>query len=612
VVQPRSWVLITDFDNFGDQSVPDKGAREAFTIALQQSRYVNVLPRARVYETLARMKQSDITRIDETIGREICRRENVKVLLSGSIARVDSTFQISVWATDPVHGNLLLAANTRISDRGQFFEMLDSLARSVRNQLGESLSGIEGSSQPLEKVTTNSWEALQLYSQAIDLMARGKPEQAPSLLQGAIARDPNFAMAYLRLGDCYSSVIGKNGRAMVEMQHAYDLRQTVSERERLWIEAQYHNMQESYELAAQSFATLVSLYPDDAGAHEQLALAHESLERLDLAITEQRRTLELNPNSLPGFAILILWLAQSNQNSEAIRTYQLASSRGMESPYLQWGLGMAYLGHDRIEDAREQFQRMTHGSSVESELGQIYMAVADLHEGKLSAAEAKLSVGLPQKSASRDSLSTTRRYLLGRIRLLTGDSEGGQRQAMLILAMPPSDLQIIDVRLAGELLVDAGNRKLARQVLRRLATIRQETPSGWNNASFHSLEGEILLAEGKIDQALAALHAAVGEFPDPVFHLALARAHERRQDFVHASQELEQFLKTQGQIFQHGFPPDLALAHLELGRVYRRTNDLTRARFQYEQFLAMWRQGDDLPVRHLAVHELQQLQSGSN
>lgn len=611
-VAARSWVLITDFDNFGDPSVPDKGVREAFAIALQQSRYLNVFPRARVYEALQRMQRSDIARVDETIGREICRRENAKLLLAGSIARVDNTFQINVWATDPLHGNLLLAENTRISDRGQFFEKVDSLARRVRNRLGESLAGIEGSSRPLAQVTTNSLEALQFYSQALDLMARGNYKQASGLLQDALSRDPNFAMAHLRLGECYSSVIGKNERAVVEMGRAYDLRQSVNERERLWIEGEYHNIQESYELAAQSFSSLVELYPDDAGAHEQLAQANENLGRLDVAITEQRRALELNPNSMTGFTALILWLAASNRNGEAIQAYKLASQRGMESTYLAWGLGLAYLGQGQTSEARDQFQRLSRGSPVETEIAQIYLAATDLYEGKLGAAEAKLSAGLPQRSASRETLASVRRYLLGRIRLLLGDRQGGQRQAEMILAIPASDLQTIDLLWAGKLLLDAENVDGARTVLHRLEAIRRETPTGWNNASFHYLQGETLLADGKIDAALASLQSAVQEFSDPTFHLELARAYQRKQDSAHALREFDEFLKAQGYVLQHGFPPDLALAHLELGRVFRRNHDLTQAEFHYQQFLAMWRQGDDLPVRRLAVRELQQLHSALN
>ena len=68
--------MISDFERRGDEPIPDSAVREGLTIALQQSRYVNVFPRARVYESLQRMKRSDVSGIDENLGREICQREN--------------------------------------------------------------------------------------------------------------------------------------------------------------------------------------------------------------------------------------------------------------------------------------------------------------------------------------------------------------------------------------------------------------------------------------------------------------------------------------------------------------------------------------------------------
>src|SRR5439155_7541983 len=74
ILAERGWVLITDFDSRGGNSIADEGIREGLTIALQQSRYVNVFPRARAYEALQRMEKADASRIDEALGREICGR----------------------------------------------------------------------------------------------------------------------------------------------------------------------------------------------------------------------------------------------------------------------------------------------------------------------------------------------------------------------------------------------------------------------------------------------------------------------------------------------------------------------------------------------------------
>jgi len=607
VVAAPSSVLISDFENSSDQTVPEKAVREALTIALQQSHYVNVLPRSRAYEALERMKRPDVTRIDEILGREICRRENVKVLLAGSIARLDDTFHISVWATDPVQGGVLFAEQAQIKGTGEFFARVDLLSHRVRERLGESMSSIESNSQPLAKVSTSSLDALQLYSQALDSMARGMSGEAISFLQSALQLDPNFAMAHLRLGECYSSVIGKNERAVTEFERAYDLRQSVTERERLWIEGQYANILESDELSAQAFASLVGLYPDDADAHQQLASAYDNLGRLSAAIAEQRRALELTPNSVPGFSRVIRWLARDNQNDEAIRIFDAASRRGIDSPYLRWGVGLAYLGRDQILEAREQFRLMSQGSPPEREIGQIYFAVTDLYEGKLTTAQEKLAENLSARGQSRKDLSLVRRDLLALTRLLLGDPHGAQHQAELILVTPPSDLQTVDFRSAGTVFARAGNTKRARQVLHKLDTIRKKVPTTWNNSSYNYLEGEVALAEGRPAEALTAFRTAATQYPDPDYHLGLAYAYIAMQQWAQASQELEEFLQQRGYILQLGFPPDLALGHLELGRVYRRLGNMSRAYTQYQQFLAMWRQADDLPSRRLAARELQQL-----
>ena len=99
-------------------------------------------------------------------------------------------------------------------------------------------------------------------------MARGDTGQVPILLQSALQLDSDFAMAHLRLGEYYSWIVGNNEKASKEFQLAYDRRQGVTNREQRRIEAEFYTDQERYDEAAQSLSVLVSLYPDDADAHE--------------------------------------------------------------------------------------------------------------------------------------------------------------------------------------------------------------------------------------------------------------------------------------------------------------------------------------------------------
>jgi serine/threonine protein kinase/tetratricopeptide (TPR) repeat protein len=354
ILTERGWVLISDLDATGDDVVPEKGVREALTIAMQQSRYVNVYPRNRAFETLQRMEKPNVLRIDETLGREICSRENLQILLAGSIVRLGQESQITIRAVNPRDGGILFARSAHFRN-DDFFEKTDGLARSVRESLGESLAA-DKTSRPLAKVTTKSLAALQLYSQAKDALDEGKEDQVLAPLQAALQLDPNFAMAHLLMGDHYLNVSNKNERAIAELNRAYELRQNVTDREQRSIEAEYFGVQERYEEAAQALAVSVSLYPDDPETRSSLAQAYYALGQLDKAVAELRQVLRLDPHSVRPYTGLVWYLAQQNENEEALRVYHDALQHNLDSPALHWAAGLAYLGANDIAYAREQFR----------------------------------------------------------------------------------------------------------------------------------------------------------------------------------------------------------------------------------------------------------------
>ena len=609
ILTERGWVLISDFDSRGDDPIPDTGVREGLTIALQQSRYVNVYPRTRVYEVLQRMKKEDVTRIDESLGREICQRENLDVLLTGSIEHIGHVFQITVRAVDPIHGSLLFAEAERFDQKDKFFDRTDELAKRVRKDLGESLVGIEKTSRPLAKVTSRSLEALQLYSQATDAMARGETGQVPFLLQSALQLDPDFAMAHLRLGKYYSWIVGKNEKASEEFQRAYDQRQGVTSREQRRIEAEFYTDQERYEDAAQSLSVLVSLYPDDAEAHGELAAAYFNVGQLEKAIVELRRVLKLNPFSASAYRNLVLYLAHNNADEEAIAAFREAQQHGISSPELHWGLGLAYLGESKITQAREEFQRIGQAAETDGDLRDLYLAVADLYEGKLDAARTRLSSRIQALPVQTGGLQTVRCYLLGRIYLIQRRPHEASLQADLILRTPDARLQINDLLGAGILYARGEQTNRARQVALQLNKSRRSVPSSWKRSSFENLQGEILLAKNQLQQAETAFLAAAGEYPNSLSHIGLAHIYQSQQRWEIAAQEWEKVLGAQGEILKNEFPPDLLFAHLELARAYRTMKDRDRALSHYKDFLRLLQHADDLPVFRYAKREAEQFAS---
>ena len=443
--------------------------REGLTIALQQSRYVNVFPRTRVYDVLQRMKRGDVTRIDENLGREICRRENLQVLLTGSIEHLGQAFQITVRALDPVHGNLLFAEKERFDRKEEFFERVDAVAKKTRKDLGESLSGIEESSRPLAKVTMASLEALQLYSQASDAVMEGKTNLAPPLLQASLQLDPDFAMAHQLFADVYLTM-GNRARQLEHLKRAYDLRQSVTDRERRQIEGDYYSAIGDYEKSAQSLLALVTLYPDDTEAREDLGRAYASIDDYPSAIEQFRQVLTFNPESAVASASLVRFLARTNAYDEAIDVYQAASRRGLQSPGLTWGLGLALFGQGKVAEARREFTRVQDLGGAYQSRGSVFMARTLIYEGKLSQAAEVLSAEVRRdQSLSNRSPELLSRYLLASILLLQEKKELARRELkMMLSAGEPETVQAEDLRRVATLYARMGDLGPAHDTLRKL------------------------------------------------------------------------------------------------------------------------------------------------
>ena len=592
ILSERGWVLIGDFDSRGDESIPDAGIREGLTIALQQSRYVNVFPRTRVYDVLARMKKPDVSRIDEKLGREICERENLRVLIAGSIERVGNVFQITVRGVDPSQGNLLFAESERFDRRDQVFDRADVLAKRVRQDLGESLGKIENTSRPMAKVTTTSLEALQLYSQAVDAMAQANLERARALLTEAIKLDPDFAMAHMLLGTYFSWVVGKNEKAVAEYQRAHELREGVTDREQRRIDAFYFSSLERYDEAADALRVLVSLYPDDAEAHAELASAYYDVGQVNAAISELRQVLRLDPFAVLAYRNIVLYLARQGSYDEAAAAFHEAEQRGIQTPELYWGMGLVHLGRGNVAAAREAFVRLGQGPAADRDLEELYRVIADLYEGKLDSASSELRRQL-QSTPHTEGLQLVRRYLLGRILLSQSRKPEAALQADQMLHAPSSTLQTSDLLQAGVLYARAGELRKARWVLARLDQSRQSSPSSWADSSFHNLEGEIHIAEANMNDAQISFTAAARALPQAASHLGLARIYQEQSDPTSAAEELEKVIMNGGEILQNDFPPDLALAHFQLAYIYQQTNRKDLAITHCREMLRMWQHADD-------------------
>jgi DNA-binding winged helix-turn-helix (wHTH) protein/tetratricopeptide (TPR) repeat protein len=604
ILSPGVWVFIADFESFGDDPLPQAVVREGLTVTLQQSQYVNVFSRSEVQAVLKEMERPPDTRVDEATGREICQRRNLRVLLTGSIENLNGVFEVTVRAIDPGKGTLFFAEKARFK-KEEFFENVDGVAKLVRKDLGESRSGIDATSLPLAEVTTHDLQALQLYSQASNDRDQGKLGDVPALLQAAIARDPEFAMAHWLMADVYET-IGNRAKKLEHLRHALEHRERLTYREACLIQASYDMSIERSDEAVNVLTPFVALYPQDPEGHTSLAFAYYDLGELDNSIQQMAEVIRIDPHSAPAYGQLVVWLARNNEPEEALNLYHDAQVKGVASPSMEWGAGMAFWNEGKVAEAQEHFRSLQAPGSLYSSIGRIYFARTLIYQGKLADAGAQLRDAIiVDHEAQNRTAERLERYLLGSVALTEGNRAEARLQLRLILAA--GGPEAVDLQGAGAMYAQIGDLASARNVLGKLKNLLTTMPSPADSAYRDNLAGEIALAEARTTEAERLFSASLAAYPLALSHQGLARVYEAQQNWPMAAKEWEAFLDSRGEVFQDDYPADWVLAHVFFARVKsHHLQDIDGARTEYKKFLGTWEESDHSSFVQQFVREAQQ------
>jgi serine/threonine protein kinase/Tfp pilus assembly protein PilF len=561
----RDFVLVGDLDNRTNDPLLSRTVQEALSISLQQSRFVNLVSRDRVVDALRRMQRPASAFLDEATGRDICQREGVPAMISGSVTRSGNTTQIGVRVIEAGGGGLLFVGSAEYQKPEDLFARVDQLALNLREHLGESMDAIVKSSQPLQKVTTGSLEALRQYSKAVEARAMGNVDLVEAPLLAALHLDQDFAMAHLKLGDYYMIVAGDNAKAFPSIDRAYALRDRVTDRERLFIAAEYFSAHQQFEQARDSLKALTTLYPDDPEFRYELAIAHYALEELAPAIAELRQAVRVNPHGARAHGTLVLLLARNNQPDAALDASAEALKAGADSPYLLWARGLALVGKGDVEAARRDFERLAGTPGYYTHLGRLQAARLRLYEGNAAGAIDDLSRVVDMTRRDGDAtLELAARIQLARAAIATGDMRRARAETAAVLRLTaPATTRPNAVRDAGSLALAVGDTAAARACVDRLDPA---TPNAVVQAAHLFLAGDIARTERRLAVAVRLLDESYALRPYYGASRVRAEASAAGGDWAGAAVSWKAVLAVKGQIVQDGFPPDLELARAALAR----------------------------------------------
>jgi len=596
----KDTVVLSSVVNRTGDTMFDDTLGEALALQLRQSPFLNVVPEQQVQATLRLMGRDATAPITAEVGREICQRAGGKALLGGTIAMLGSAYVVTLSAQDCVDGNVLAEEQVQASSKETVLAALGTAVSVFREKLGESLGSIQRYDAKIEEATTPSLEALKAYSQGLKTRrATGDFDSVP-FFRRAVELDPEFGLAYARLGTVYSN-LGQQDEARNMTAKAYEFRAKVSEVERYYIEARYFTTVEAdVQKALDVYRVWLAAYPND-----YTALANGAL-----------------------------LLRQRGDTAEALRYQEAATRVAPDQPIAWQNLGDSYLSLGRFADARAALETtvklQSNNSGARASLFTIGIltgdaALADAQVAAVSgtreeadflnvriraaafAGRMKEAAALATEWQARmDAVSRHNQTGPGLMTLAISEALVGQvaqARARIALALDEELLQpnALDERLVVAAIAEDG--ATARELLPlTLAQLPKQSPNLATERAFRALA---LIAEGKPREAIPLLEPVTFESDNADIATIWTLAQVRAKDWQAASKGLA--LMT-GDTWQRGLGTAKAFALVELARAQVALGKHDEARKNYQAFFDFWKDADpDVPLLVQAREEFVRL-----
>jgi serine/threonine protein kinase/tetratricopeptide (TPR) repeat protein len=260
--------------------------------SLEQSGYLRVTTWERMHDLLRQSGNEAAEIIDRDMGFMVSEKENIDAIVLGSFTRAGGMFATDVKVLDVRTKKLLKSASSKGQGEDSIIAaQIDELSRNISRGIGISETKIETVQRQIAEATSSSLEAYDLYLQGLEAKDKFYYGEARDFFERALELDPEFASAYLALGQIMKEFMEMD-RALDHIKMAKAFSHKATAKERLYIEAAYslaveHDWERQIELLEeitrkfpQEKRAYVSLgtnlkqrYPDRARAAFEQALA---------------------------------------------------------------------------------------------------------------------------------------------------------------------------------------------------------------------------------------------------------------------------------------------------------------------------------------------------
>ena len=612
-------IAVADFVNQTKETELD-GLSGMLITAMEQSKRLVVLTRSHMFDILKQMGKSDVDRIDEALGKEICRQANVGALVTASIRKFGKLYTIDLKVLDPQKNEYIFTAKEEGEGQESIPSMLDKLSEKTRIGLKEKAAEVKAASANVANVTTTNLEAYQHFFQGEQHINHLKFDDAEKEFRKAVELDSTFGLAWYRLTYTLNWNTATNYRAKEPLRKALSLISRIPGKEQYLLRALDAEQDGKFAQSVQILRDMEKIYPDDKEMIYNIGDWSYHAGDLAAASTYLEKVLQVDPTFERALQHLTWTYRDQGQFEKMIdvaKRYVSASGSSEAYGLLKDGyvsLGQFDLAMKAMQSVRELFpKRYEFTGSIANlylQQGQFVQAEAEL---KSLIAESQPSEA---KKVGYGGLTSYFSYL-GRLR----DALRADDERIKILWENKDTVGVINRYLQRGMMIASGRkdandaRKEAEKALAYQPEKRGQTRI--NLASWYAFQGDI--------EAVDTLSRSI-MFVRPILFSVV---HSARQECERAEAYLDSAFKTTlppvakiislYSLFRCQFQADQidkALATVNrllafkealgtneyvgslylLGKIYEKKGERKLAIENYEKFLSIWKNADkDLP-----------------
>jgi serine/threonine protein kinase/tetratricopeptide (TPR) repeat protein len=618
----KDTIVLADFANSTGDAVFDDTLKQALSVALNQSPFLNVLPENKVAATLKMMSRPAGTKLTPEVTRELCQRAGSKAYIAGSIASLGSAYVLGLKALNCQSGDPLAEDQVTATSKEKVLDALGEAASKLRGELGESLATVKKFDVPLAEATTSSLEALKAYSLGRKAQNEKGPAAALPYDQRAIELDPNFATGYVAVGNEYYS-LGELGRASDYYAKAFQLREHASEREKLHITANYYSsVTGELDKAAQTYQEEIESYPQRAGAYSNLGGVYAGQGQYEKATEITKQAQRVAPDRVSFYEGLANYALALQRFDEARQIIHEAQARKADGFLMHNALyALAFLAADTAAMAEQQ---QWFAGKPEENFGLSLSSDTEAYGGHLGKARelTKRAVDSAIRADNKEEGATWQANAALEQAAYGNTTEARQLAAEALKLAPTSQGVESEAALAFAMAGDTARAESLAQDLGKRFPLDTQMQSLWLPA----IQGQLALDKKNPASALNVLQSAspieLGQIGFVSNISCLYPTYVRGEAYWAAGQgspaaaEFQKILDHSGIVWNCWTG---ALAHLGVARanaLQSKTSqgadaDLarTRALAAYKDFLTLWKDADpDIPILKEAKAEYAKMQ----